>query len=98
MIDVVRMRFGPEIDRLRMTLRGKRDVELIAAVRRDIESLGAAVLVANDTAHYVAANRAATDLLGFSPAEIETLSVSDLTPLPDAGSARLWREFITVGA
>lgn len=56
-----------------------------------------ALMVADDSAQYVAANGASTALTGYDPTELIGLSVWDLTP-PGAADARgLWNSFIASG-
>jgi PAS domain S-box-containing protein len=92
-------RFTPEINRLRAALRGHRGPELIAALRREVERLTAAALVADNSQRYVAANTAARRLTGYTLAEIYALTVMDLTPMPNTDVGRqLWKDFIGKGA
>ena len=49
-------RFSPAINRLRAALRGKHDSELLAALQREIEQLGVAALVADNSTRYIATN------------------------------------------
>ena len=91
-------RFSADINRLRATLRGHRGTDLIAAVRREIERLPAAALVADNSQRYVAANVAAQVLTGYSETEIVGLTVMDLTPMPNTVDGRgLWETFIGQG-
>jgi PAS domain S-box-containing protein len=92
-------RFSAEINRLRALLRGRHDAELLAVLRREIEQLGAAALAADNSTRYIATNAPARELTGFSNAELQRMTVMDVTPLPrtDAGR-RLWQEFIASGA
>lgn len=70
----------------------------MAAVRREIEHLPAAALVADNSQRYVAANAAARELTGYTQAEISRLTVMDLTPLSnDETGRRLWGDFISKG-
>jgi len=56
-----------------------------------------ALMVADDSAQYVAANGASAALTGYDPTELIGLSVWDLTP-PGAADARgLWSSFIASG-
>jgi CheY-like chemotaxis protein len=56
------------------------------------------IVLADDSAHYVAAGGGARDLTGYDPQELVSLSVWDLTPPPDATSGQgLWRSFIAAG-
>lgn len=57
-----------------------------------------AVLIADDQAHYVAANDMACVVTGLSQEQLLSKSVWELTPGIDAESGqRLWREFIARG-
>jgi PAS domain S-box-containing protein len=63
-----------------------------------LERFDAAVLVADDEARYVAANTRAVTLTGYSVAELLTMSVPDLTPVPNTSEFRsLWHDFIRIG-
>jgi CheY-like chemotaxis protein len=56
------------------------------------------LVLADDTAHYVAAGGRARELTGYEPQELVALSVWDLAPPPDASSGLgLWRAFIESG-
>jgi PAS domain S-box-containing protein len=60
-----------------------------------IAPLPVAALVANSHGSYVLANRAATDLTGYEPAELYKISVWDLTPSTREREAeRLWPTFL----
>ena len=92
-------RFTPEINRFRAALRGHRGPDLITALRREVEQLTVAALVADNSLQYVAANAAARKLTGYTRAEIYARTVPDLTPMPGADAGRqVWREFIRKGA
>ena len=68
------------------------------ALRRCVEAMPAAALVADNSSRYVAANSLASALTGYSVAELTGLSVMDLTPLPNSAIGRkLWEEFIAHG-
>jgi PAS domain S-box-containing protein len=91
-------RFTPEINRLRATLRGRHGTDLLTTVRREIEQLPVAALVADNSQRYIAANAAARELTGYTLAELTELAVTDLTPLPNTQAGRqLWEEFIGKG-
>ena len=63
-----------------------------------LERFDAAVLIADDDARYVAANTLAVILTGYSMVELLTMSVPDLTPVPNTSEFRsLWRDFIGAG-
>jgi PAS domain S-box-containing protein len=56
------------------------------------------LIIADDSARYVAASGATRELTGYDANELTALSVWDLTPLPDAVDGHgLWREFIAAG-
>jgi CheY-like chemotaxis protein len=56
------------------------------------------LMLADDSAHYVAVGGDSQDLTGYQPHELEDLTVWDLTPPPAALDAQgLWRQFITAG-
>lgn len=96
---LVPRRFDEEIDRLRAALgghHGGRDP--LAALRREIESMAPAILASNTLRQYVACNRAAQALTGFSEAELLQKGGADLTPdrhLEDGH--QLWQDFIAKG-
>jgi PAS domain S-box-containing protein len=91
-------RFSAEINRLRASLRGHQGDDLIATVRREVERLPAAAMVADNSQRYVAANVAAQVLTGYSEAELVGLTVMDLTPRPNTEDRRrLWETFIGQG-
>lgn len=57
------------------------------------------LMLADDSAHYVAAGGSVRDLTGYDTQELLSLSVWDLTPPPDASSGQgLWSSFIQSGA
>jgi PAS domain S-box-containing protein len=57
-----------------------------------------ALLVANNSGHYVDVNALATELTGYSRAELLRMSVWDLTPDGSAAAGRaMWRKFIAAG-
>jgi PAS domain S-box-containing protein len=63
-----------------------------------LERFDAAVLIADDNACYVAVNARAVALTGYSVAELLTMTVPDLTPVPHGSEFRsLWRDFIRRG-
>ncbi len=72
--------------------------ELIAgsrvAVRRSV-----ALIIADDSGRYVAVNDRAAELTGYATSVLMTMSVSDLTPEPQAATAHdLWHQFMESGA
>lgn len=71
------------------------DVVARAAAKSDSRI---SLLLADDSARYVAASGAAPALTGYEPADLLKLSVWDLTPAPDAATAStLWSSFISSG-
>ena len=57
------------------------------------------LMLADDSAHYVAAGGSVRDLTGYDTQELLSLSVWDLTPPPEAGTGEgLWSSFIQSGA
>ena len=79
-------------------MRGHHGSDLLITMRREIEQLPVAALVADNSQHYVAANEAARELTGYSQSELGDLTVMDLTPLPQSESgSQLWEEFIGKG-
>jgi PAS domain S-box-containing protein len=57
-----------------------------------------AILLADDDGRYIDANPAACELLVRSREELLSLSVFDITPVPDIETGRrMWREFIATG-
>jgi PAS domain-containing protein len=98
-VEVPATRFTADLNRLRASLRGFQGADLIAAVRREIERLPVAALVADNAQRYVAGNAAAQALTGYSEAELRGLTVMDLTPMPHAeDGGMLWETFIGQGA
>ena len=68
------------------------------ALMRALGRLPVAILVANNHARYVDANRAATLLTGYSRPELLERSVWDLTPPSQrAGGRRQWEAFLKRG-
>jgi len=57
-----------------------------------------ALVLVDDSGHYVAASGATRELTGYDAAELAGLTVWDLTPLPDSVDQGLWRQFIATGA
>jgi PAS domain S-box-containing protein len=56
------------------------------------------VLIADDRGHYVAANDAASELVGYTRQELAGLSVWDLTPgANELDGLLLWQDFIGLG-
>jgi PAS domain S-box-containing protein len=71
--------------------------ELLSASRLRVGS-SVALIIADDTGHYVAANDRAAELTGYDPNVLATMSIADLTPAPDLTTGqRLWSTFIDSG-
>lgn len=88
--------FSADVKRLTALL--GRDFPRIEEVAERLERFDAAVLIADDDARYIAANTRAATLTGYSVAELLTMSVPDLTPVPNTSEFRnLWRDFIRTG-
>ncbi|HVZ78626.1 MAG TPA: PAS domain S-box protein [Gemmatimonadaceae bacterium] len=70
----------------------------LGLLRRLIATVPAAALVADDAGRYVLANTRASELTGYTGAELRRLSVWQLTPTPDEHDAEtLWRAFLQRG-
>jgi PAS domain S-box-containing protein len=70
----------------------------LAALAKSLRELPVAALLANDAGSYVAANTAASRLMGYSVNELLSMSVWDLTPaVKEREIDVLWRSFVTVG-
>jgi PAS domain S-box-containing protein len=64
------------------------------SLKESIDAVPLAVLVTDDSAAYVMANAAATNLTGYSEAELRKLSVWHLTPdVHEREAETLWRAF-----
>ena len=58
-----------------------------------------ALVLVDDSGHYVAASGATREVTGYEAAELARLTVWDLSTLPDAADGRqLWRQFMATGA
>ena len=92
-------RYSSEINRLRAALRGKhRSSEITPILQRELETLTPAALAADNSTRYIASNAAARGLTGYTEAELRTMTLGDLTPLPhSADGATLWEDFIAAG-
>ena len=56
------------------------------------------LMIADDTARYVAVSGATHQLTGYEPSELSEMSVWDLTPVPSTVDAQgLWDDFIAAG-
>src|SRR5688572_1552332 len=73
----------------------RRRSEIVLAQVADV---AVAVLIANDHARFIDANRAAVRATGYSRSELLAMNVWDLTPTPRRVlGRRLWREFLHRG-
>jgi PAS domain S-box-containing protein len=69
--------------------------EPLTAIRRLIDRLPLAALVADDEGHYVLTNAAGARLTGYSASELRRRSVWDLTPSANQRDFEvLWRAFL----
>jgi PAS domain S-box-containing protein len=95
MPSALRVRLGKLLDHARelATRPGAPSAENI--LRHLIDQLPVAAVVATTDGRYVMANRAASDLTGYSNRELCESSVWDLTPTPmEHSSEILWRAFL----
>jgi PAS domain S-box-containing protein len=68
----------------------------MTALRLKLDRLSVAALAADSRGAYVAVNAAAAALTGYSVAELQAMSVWDLTPSVNAAAGqRLWATFLT---
>jgi PAS domain S-box-containing protein len=71
--------------------------DLLSASRLRVGS-SVALMIADDTGHYLAANDRAAELTGYDPNVLATMSIADLTPAPNLSMGqRLWSTFIDSG-
>jgi PAS domain S-box-containing protein len=79
------------------TARGMTASDLLSASRVRVGS-SVALIIADDTGHYLAANDRAAELTGYDPNVLATMSVADLTPSPNLSlGEHLWSSFIDSG-
>ena len=71
--------------------------ESLQALSRYLDDLPVAALIADNTGSYVAANRAAVRLVGFSADELCAMSTWDLVRVDDHEIEVLWRNFLRGG-
>jgi PAS domain S-box-containing protein len=91
-------RYAAEVERLRLALQGRQGRELMAALRRHLDSFPVAALAADDSSRYIASNRRATQLTGYTTAELAKLTVMDLTPPSNRKDGeQLWDDFVSTG-
>jgi len=80
-------------DARRLTRNNDSPVEVLQLL---IDPLPVAAIVANDAGHFVVTNPAAASLTGYSPAELQRLSMWQVTPNTlDHEAEVLWRAFIS---
>lgn len=72
--------------------------ESLQALSRYLDDLPVAALVADNRGSYVAANRAAARLVGYSPDELCGMSTWDLVRVDEHEIEVLWRSFVRGGS
>jgi PAS domain S-box-containing protein len=72
--------------------------ESLQALSRYLDDLPVAALVADNTGSYVAANRAAARLVGYSADELCAMSTWDLVRVDEHEIEVLWRNFLRGGS
>ena len=95
-------RYAEQVRRRTARCRGpvNRRADAESLLRRAAARSGDAVMlmIADDSARYVAVSGAIQQLTGYESNELASLSVWDLTPLPDTVDGQgLWRDFIASG-
>jgi PAS domain S-box-containing protein len=96
----VRRRAGRLAQETQVTSRAAGDLRSAARLlveRRASAREPVALIIADDSGKYVAANSDAAELTGYDPQELATLSVWDLTPGQASDLQQLWRQFIEAG-
>jgi len=85
--------FDPDVERLRAALQG--DAARLDHVAPALERIAASIFITDDSARYVAVNKKACELTGYSRAELLRKTIVDLTP-PHAIEVyeRLWDSFV----
>jgi PAS domain S-box-containing protein len=90
--------YAPDINRLRRRLRGLTDTTFRRVLQEQLETFSAAALAADNTGRYIAANRVAAALTGYSREELLRLTVRDLMPaLRNDPHGERWHRFIHAG-
>jgi PAS domain S-box-containing protein len=93
-------RYAEQVRRLAMSSAGIRvdpGVLLERVASRSDHSI--ALVLADDSGHYVAASGATREVTGYDPAELARLTVWDLTPPSQSADGKgLWNQFIAAGA
>jgi PAS domain S-box-containing protein len=72
--------------------------ESLQALSRYLDDLPVAALIADNTGSYVAANRAAVRLVGYSADELRAMSTWDLVRVDEHEIEVLWRNFLRGGS
>jgi PAS domain S-box-containing protein len=86
------------MNRLRRRLRGLPHPTMLATLQQSLDDLPVAALAADNTGRYVAANREAVALTGFSRDDLLRMTVKELTPaMRQDTAAALWERFISSG-
>ena len=71
--------------------------EVLSASRQRVDA-SVALIIADDSGRYVAANERAAELTGYPPSVLTTMSVADLTPeFEQPAGLDLWNSFIDSG-
>ena len=87
-----------DLSQLRRRLRGLAHSSLLAALQEQLQGVPVAALAADNTGRYVAANDKASELTGYSRAELLGMNVMDLTPaMRHVRADELWSRFIQAG-
>lgn len=88
----------PDLKQLRRSLRGLPHATLLPSLQEQLDTFAVAAIAADNTGRYVAANDMASEMTGYSRAELFRLHVRDLTPPMQKGEAgTLWNQFIQSG-
>ncbi len=88
------------VERLRSEARVARAIQRPAArfLKERIQATPDAILITDADQRYIAVNRAASELTGYTETELLSRSLQDLTPAPHRRLAqRLWLEFLRSG-
>lgn len=95
LLPAVRARLAKLVKEARRLSKNGANADSAAILRELVSDLPLAALVANDDGRYVIANKAASELTGYSNRELRALSVWDLTPPNQRGDFELlWRAFL----
>jgi PAS domain S-box-containing protein len=94
----VTLRYSPDLNQLRRRLRGLPASTLLHVLQERLDTFNVAALAADNTGRYVAANPKASELTGYTRAELLKMDVTDLTPtIRHAKAGDLWNRFIQAG-